>query len=291
LSRVISQLFMESSSLRHIIGGLYLTEAPEVYVAVLNLYLDDSGTGPSQNLAVAAGWIAKMPTWDFFARDWEKIGKIESNKFDCMHMTDFVGGWKDFKNWGGLPKKVQLATKLREIIKKRALKGFALGVAKDDFDAIVPAGLKVQGFENHYTFAIRRVLGMIDEWRQEQGLEDKTIEYFFDWMDKHDPRRQEIEGVFDRAKGSPEAFEKYGIDGAGDSVHFRDRCKVLPLQAADMLAWSVYCVTVGEFSGKPPHQIARETFTDFYGHRARKFLEGGYMNRTHLAAWVKLKGF
>jgi hypothetical protein len=282
---------MEYTSLRHIIGGLYLNNAPEVYVAALNLYLDDSGTGPTQNLAGAAGWVAQMRTWDFFARDWEKIKNIESNKFNCMYMTDFVGGWKEFKNWGDLPKKSRLTAKLRGIIKKRALKGFALGVVKDDFDAIVPAALRAQGFENHYTFAIRRVLGMIHEWRKEQRLEDKTVEYFFDWMDQHDRRRQEIEEVFDRAKGSPEAFEKYGIDGSGDSVHFRDRCKVVPLQAADMLAWSVYSVTVGEFSGKPPHQIAKESFKDFYGHRKHKFLEGGYMNKTHLAKWVKSKGF
>ena len=57
---------------------------------------------------------------------------------------------------------------------------------KKDFDDLVPSALRAQGFESHYTYAIRRVLGMIDTWRQKEKVTE-PIEYIFDWMDPATP--------------------------------------------------------------------------------------------------------
>jgi len=105
-----------------------------------------------------------------------------------MHTSEFVdgrGSKNEFKGWS-LDKKQLVAARLRQIIKKRVLKGFALGVVKKDYDEIVPDALKAKGFENHYTYAIRRVLGMIDEWRQ-KNMKEEPIEYIFDWKRKRSP--------------------------------------------------------------------------------------------------------
>jgi Protein of unknown function (DUF3800) len=221
------------------IDAAHLSHPKEVYLAAQTIYIDDSGTSPSNNVAVAAGWIAKMPTWVFFEREWNKVRNIESDKFSCMHTAEFVDGRGDkneFKGWP-LDKKLRVAKRLRKIIKKRAVKGFALGVVKKDYDEVVPEGLKAQGFENHYTYAIRRVLGMIDQWRQ-NSMRNEPIEYIFDWLDTKDSKRREIEAVFSLAEGQNEAFHRYGIFKGG--ISFRERQRNSPLQAADMLAWTVY---------------------------------------------------
>ena len=145
---------MKFSPIQHIVKSAHLGRSNGVYVAALTIYLDDSGTSPTNSIAGAAGWIAKLPSWELFQRDWEKIKNIESDKFGCMHMAEFVHGSEEFEGWD-LDKKLRVIRKLRKVIMKRALKGFALGVIKKDFDEVVPDELRKLGFENHYTFAVR----------------------------------------------------------------------------------------------------------------------------------------
>jgi Protein of unknown function (DUF3800) len=256
---------------------------------MLTIYIDDSGTGPSQNIAVAAGWIAKMPAWRLFEREWNRVRSVESHKFNCMHMADFVAGYKEFKNWGDLDEKLSLMKNLRQVIKKRAIKGFGLGVIKKDFDELVPPALKAKGYESHYTYAVRRVLGMIHDWRKSQRIEDQPIEYIFDYMDAHDPRRREIEDVFNSVGTPEENFLSYGLFDGGFS--FRPKKSLSPLQAADILAWTAYQTVLNEIEKNKLHPIAKENFKDFYLHRHRRFLEGGYHKRDHILDWVKKKGF
>jgi hypothetical protein len=281
---------MQYSSIQHIVESAHLGRSREVYVAALTIYIDDSGTSPANNVAVAAGWVAKMPTWKFFEREWEKAKNIESDKFSCMHMAEFVDGRGDTNEFNGwsLDKKLRVASRLRKIIKKRALKGFALGVVKKDYDEIVPDGLKAQGFENHYTYAIRRVLGMIDGWRR-YDMRNQSMEYIFDWLDRNDSKRREIEAVFSLAEGQDEAFQRYGITMGG--ISFRERKSIPPLQAADMLAWTVYRAVLNEVENQKVNPIAFETFKDFYLHRHKMFIEGGYNKRQDLIEWVSAKGF
>jgi hypothetical protein len=276
------------SRTRHLIESFYLNRSKSVNVAMLTLYIDDSGTSPSQNVAVAAGWIAKMPAWDLFERDWSKVQKVESHKFACMHMAEFSYGSGDFTGWD-LDKKLSVIKKLTPAIKKRALKGFALGVIKKDYDEIVPPVLRAQGLENHYVYAVRTVLGMIHNWRKDVGVEDQPIEYIFDYMDLHDPRRMEIQKVF-TSVGDPDGnFKMYGL--SEDGFDFKHKEGLMPLQAADMLAWTVYQAMLHETKEKDAKEMTKVLFKDFYTAKHRQLLEGGYNNREHLIAWVRNKGY
>jgi hypothetical protein len=73
---------------------------------------------------------------------------------------------------------------------------------------------------------------MIDTWRQQERLTDTPIEYVFDWLDRKDEKRKEIESVFDSAAGGQDAFVRYGLRLEG--VHFKKKEDVSPLQAADI---------------------------------------------------------
>jgi hypothetical protein len=269
----------------------YLNRADEVYVASFAIYFDDSGTSPNQNIAVAAGWIAPTNAWMQFEIEWDVARKIPGDEFKCMHMTDFVSSLNrnsEFYGKNDLLRKQRIGQRLRQIIMKYAVKGFALGVVKADFDAIVPDALRAQGFENHYTYAIRRVLGMVDTWRQ-TNMSGEPIEYVFDWLDKKEERRKEIKKIFSWAEGQSEAFIRYGLQKGG--YDFRQKELVPPLQAADMFAWTVYRATLNEVTREKIPLLAEETFKDFYLHKNRMFIEGGYNKPQHLVEWVKTKGF
>src|SRR5258708_17731032 len=139
------------------------------------LYDEDSGKRREKGGAVGAGWIAHMDSWVDFRADWDKARDIDGDKFDSMHMAEFVFGRRgtEFEGWS-LEKKRRISARLRGIIKNTAEKGFALGIVKKDFDELVPNALRVQGFESRYTYAIRRVVGMIDTLRQKENLTESV---------------------------------------------------------------------------------------------------------------------
>jgi hypothetical protein len=114
-------------------------------------------------VVVATGWIAHTDSWVDFQADWDKARDLDGDKFDSMHMAEFVFGRKgtEFEGWS-LEKKQRISARLRGIIKNTVAEGFALGIVRRAFDELVPNALRVQGFESHCTYAIRRVLGMID---------------------------------------------------------------------------------------------------------------------------------
>src|ERR1700685_674430 len=262
----------------------------EVCVAPFAMYIDDSGTSPDQAIAVAAGFIAPLKAWIEFENEWNAARAIPGDEFKCMHMVDFVSGINkksEFLNWSDLSKKQRILQRLRGIIKHSCLKAFALGVVKKDFELIVPPSLRLQGFENHYVYAIRRVLGMIAGWRQD-NMAGEPIEYYFDWQEKGDSVRKEIEKVFSAAEGQDDAFKLFGLKKCG--YGFREKESVLPLQAADIFAWTIYQAMLNEIEKKKVTLLAQETFQDFYLHNNRNFMEGGYNKPHELREWVKSKG-
>jgi hypothetical protein len=105
----------------------------------MTIYIDDSGTSPENAVAVAAGWIAHTDSWVDFQADWDKARDLDGDRFDSMHMAEFVFGRKgtEFEGWS-LEKKQRISARLRGIIKNTVTKGFALGIVKKDFDEIVP---------------------------------------------------------------------------------------------------------------------------------------------------------
>src|SRR6266480_242733 len=113
--------------------------------------------------------IAHTDSWVDFQTDWDKARDIDGDKFDSMHMAEFVLGRRgtEFEGWS-LEKKQRISARLRGIIKNTVAKGFALGIVKKDFDELVPNALRVQGFESHYTYATRtpdlRINGFLDRW-------------------------------------------------------------------------------------------------------------------------------
>jgi hypothetical protein len=61
-----------------------------------------------------------------------------------------------------------------------------------------------------------------------------------------------------------------------DGVNFKDKRQLPLLQAADMLAWTVYRAMLHEIKDKDAKDIAKLTFKNFYAAKNYSLLEGGY---------------
>ena len=247
-------------------------------MAALTIYLDDSGTAPDQPMAVVSGLIASYPQWKKFNRDWDKARKDLG--FDVFHSSECVASnfKSEFSQWDER-RKIRTFRRLREIIAQRSAQGFGVAVHKKDFDEVVPQELRQELGKYHYTIAVRIVIGLVEQWRLSLGIRE-PVEYIFDRMaDKKS--KAEIDAVFEQAEQLTDSLHDFGIYNGCHS--FRDKREILPLQAADILAWTVYQRALHHESEKPVHVVAQETFDYFH----KRGLAAGTPSRGQLSNWIE----
>ena len=85
---------------------------------------------------------------------------------------------------------------------------------------------------DHYTFAVKMVLGLVEEWRASNGILAPMLYVF----DRGNPEEQ-INEVWEKCLDHPNAEQVYGI--VPDGVQFQNKKLFKPLQAADVLAWQM----------------------------------------------------
>lgn len=255
----------------------YRKDYESAYVAALTIYLDDSGTAPDQPMAVVSGLISPYPQWKKFIREWNKARKELG--FDVFHSAECVASnpKSEFSQWDDR-RKVRAFRRLREIVSQRSIQGFGVAVHKKDYDELVPDELRKELGMYHYTVAVRIVIGLVEQWRAARGMKE-PMEYIFDRMTEK-KSKIEIDAVFEQAERFTDPLHSFGIYKGCHS--FRDKAEILPLQAADILAWCVYQRALHHNSSKPVHQVAVETFDYFHN----QGLAAGTPTRSQLAEWV-----
>jgi uncharacterized protein DUF3800 len=197
----------------------------------LEVYFDDSGTDAGTPVAVAACYVATKTQWDEFVRNWDEVRKEEG--FDVFHMAEFAAkpeaGHEPFCHWN-VAKKTRVYRRLASIINTRVRKGFAVAVPKQPFDEYFFDELKGYA-QNHYVWAVKSVLGFIDNWRQEFSI-TIPMQYVFE---SGSLGEKQIEAVWKECLLRKNSEKRYGIVPNG--VMFQDKRLFKPLQAADILAW------------------------------------------------------
>lgn len=200
---------------------------------MFKLYCDDSGTDADSNIAVAGCCIATVEQWDEFRRNWNAVNQREN--FGVFHMADFVAKWGQFSQteWRNQEKRDRTMRALLGMIKTRATFMISTAVVKSAYDEVVTGRLRQRMGKNHYTFAVRHCVALVDKWRAQHGYTE-PLQYVFDRMGKG--RGDIDETVFKPALlGGDAAIQRYGIVKGGWS--FQDKSVVIQLQAADIWAW------------------------------------------------------
>ena len=246
-----------------------------VYVAAITVHFDDSGTHDQSPVAVVSALISPVPQWKKFSREWKKTAADEG--FKMFHTAEFMANnhkseFANKTNWNE-SKKLRVMRRLRHIICTRTVQGFGITVDKKDYDDLAPQEFRNKFGNFHYTWAVRTVIGLIENWREKHNIRE-PFEYIFDRMSQG---RHEIDQIFTVAEAHDDALHRYGISKGCHS--FRDKAVILPLQASDIAAWLVYQRALNDVSGKQANKITVETF-NYINDRHFKC---GIFKREHLA--------
>jgi len=201
-------------------------------------YFDDSGTHRGSDLAIAACYVSTRRSWQEFDKAWNLIRKDEG--FDFFHMVDFAApatyGKQPYCGWSR-EKKQRVFLRLADAIKAHTRVGFGIAIPKSTFDRVVPtlpAQVRMQCGDFHYTFAVKSLMVMIIKWRRKY-LIGHPIRFVFDTITEG---ADEIQSFFEEmGTYSDEFVSKLGLEFGGFSIESKTRTQ--PLQAADILAWQM----------------------------------------------------
>jgi hypothetical protein len=217
-------------------------------------YIDDSGTDPSQKVAIATALIIParriipfQSEWDTFTRKW---GVLDFHTSECA----VANPKSDFAGWNQ-EKVAACFRRIRQITRKYGVKCFSLAVNKDDYDAIVPESLRPVFGKHHYTWAVHSLLALLDEWACQTGIEH-PIEYIFDWLTLNSPQRREIEEAIAR-------IEKERTGRFAGHYSFRHRSDYPGLQCVDLVGWTCYRFAMKVFTTLPLTDLQIECWNDF----------------------------
>jgi hypothetical protein len=230
---------------------------------MFTIYLDDSGTSPSQHVAIATAMIIPAMQIIRLEREWETLKRKES--FSCFHTAEFMAKNSDseFANWSE-EKRQRVFKRVRDITKKYATRVFSFAVYKEDYDQIVPEDVREVSGKHHYSWAIRHVVTHLDLWKTASKIEP-PLEYVFDLVGnkRTDERRVELENVMQQAE---ELANEAGKFGEFTNYSFRSRKTLAGLQCADVLAWTCYQYALYTFRNTPLSEFATTAWNDFLFH-------------------------
>lgn len=244
------------SHTQHFLVSAYGSRWRKVTLIMLTVYVDDSGTSPSDKVPVAAGLIVPAHNLHSLHREWKAFDdgyhfKEDFHTSECVakNPKSVFANWKD-------PKIRRALARARRIAKRNSCKAISVTHNKQDVIDALPEEWKQQGGQEPFTWSLRSLLFRIREWNEREG-NSQPIEYVIDWLEPNDPKRIEAERLL--------AQLEYNYPGEYSGHYsFRHRKVVPGLQCADLLAWTCFNRSKLAYRHQNAiHRLAEESFKDF----------------------------
>lgn len=252
----------------------------DVFLGVFTVYIDDSGTAPLQQVAIASGLIFPAKRIPGMDSEWAKFCLTEGIGPKGFHTSECVARNKhsDFAGWD--EDRVQrVVARVRQIIRKYSPKAFSISINKAVYDAVIPDELRRVTGKSHYTWGVDAVCGFIWDWANTRKV---PMEYVFDNLDPKSQRTQkaEIEAVMSNGEClHPGSFSGH--------YSFRNRQDIPALQCADLFAWTCYQRSLEAMARKVLHPVARECWEQFSSWDEDKWCGAWVATKEQLEDWVQ----
>jgi hypothetical protein len=230
-------------------------------LVMFNAYIDDSGTAPSQRIAIASALI--IPARRILALESEWKTFREKYKIQAFHTSECVhrNRKSDFASWEDSRVDAAVAG-VRRITMKYGVLAISFAVTKADFDAEMPEAWKDFIGRDHYVWAVWHLLTLLRQWSNEHAK--SKIEFVFDYLEGK-PRAAVEKALADMETRYPGVYEGH--------YSFRNRREWAGLQCADLLVWSCLAAARLTFERTPIHPVAEKTILEY-----RKFRNGEWIS-------------
>jgi hypothetical protein len=234
------------------------------YLAVFIAYFDESGDPSQTGAFTLGGLVAKAWRWDAFEGKWSRI--LRRFNLPMFHMSEFESRQGIYASLSN-PERIELVATLAGIIKGTIEFGFSHSLVVKDWKKVIEPTI-VNSYEQprgHYIFLL-------------QSCMEEIVRFI------SLPAGERVACIFDRngfmagsaIKHFDDLVARQSWEGVFDTITFGDKTRLIPLQAADMVAYEGYKHTVNqevERSNRPERELfknllaARNIHVGWYGER------------------------
>jgi Protein of unknown function (DUF3800) len=196
-------------------------------------YFDESGTSDNEDVAVVAGYLSSVAMWNTFNARWSKL--LAQYGIKQMHRSELETFHGEFSGWSPI-RRTEFVQKAHTIIKRCTYLPFGVAIVKRDFEEAFPLGHAARRF-GLYSWGVHGCLTALGKWCQTKNLKE-PISFVFE---AGSAGRDQVDKTFAMLhKNNP---DRSADDCQIRSWTFADK-DVLPLQAADLIAYELYKLTV-----------------------------------------------
>lgn len=199
-------------------------------LVMLKGYIDDSGSEPSAPDFVLAGYVLPAEAWAHFSDEWDKE-LLRGRPIRYLHMKEigkhFEGG--QFDGWT-LDEIEEKLLPLAEVIHSHQPMVLATHAPWREYEKFKSQSSRAKYIPSPYKALFHEITRIMYGWGKQRG-NPRSVDFIFD---------EQGEVGYEAASWYADLKAAYPPDARsffGSTPEFKDDSLVLPLQAADMLAW------------------------------------------------------
>ena len=204
---------------------------PWKVLALMEAYFDESWIGPQgQRITALAGFIATAATWRDLEDDWREAWKPYQDRYgiETFHMTDCAGGYGAFANIETFFRLAIIAS-LSKVVGKHKVQSIWSAVIDEDWDRVVTNPDFLTRYPKPLDLCFNHIVQQMIGWMRREGYSAAVAPLFAE-QDEYNHRMMDI---YEAYRHHPE-WSKFLR-----SMTFAAPRGIIPLQAADMLAYGV----------------------------------------------------
>lgn len=219
--------YLAGERIHHFVAGYPSSVRAAKQLLFLQAYIDDSACEEGDRRLFMAGYINSVDAWSAFAEHWQReLNNAPSVAYLRMVEAKALRG--QFRGWQAIERDKKLE-RLAALIRLFMPESFHFSVDRKDFDNLIAPNV-ARGIGSPHYVGVFAIVAMVTRYLAKRGVEAK-VDFIFDQQSGVDA---DIAIFFEyMTKNIPKEARKL-ISGI---PIFRDDKDMVPLQAADMLAW------------------------------------------------------
>lgn len=241
-------------------------------MSMFAIYCDDSGTDEGNRVASVAGFLGKVARWEAFQKQWGRALKEFGIK--TMHRADLESFVGEYKGWNGAHR-TRFLQRVQPIIREHMTVPIGSAVIKEDFRKIIPKHIQEQ-FEGVYGWCAHDCLVAVSHWYSHRGYR-KPIQWVFE---AGTIGHGQVDAMFRELNSNPKTRGQYYIKGWS----FQDK-SIIPLQAADVLAYEVFKQVTNQIVDKGENYGVRFSMKNLIHATDDRYLK--YWGKQRLLEWFE----
>jgi hypothetical protein len=199
-------------------------------MVMLEGFIDDSGSEPRSPHFVLAGFVSTAERWASFADAWEAecAAAPKIDDFKMAHANALRGDFRGQSRDESAARVIKLAG----IVADHTMLRVQTVIRWNDYIAVMRPIALAKPLNDPYFALFYKVIMAVATWQDAQGLPG-TTDFVFDEQSAMGTRAADCYDLL-RSVATPTMFRRLG-----SKPIFRHDVDLLPLKAADMLAWQL----------------------------------------------------